>query len=199
MNRFAIVAAMKRASFLLALMLFGALPLFAQSNEFGVVVGGSRRFLDEGTREPDVEFLDNNFTLSNSAVTLYWGMPVDDETIFRLRAGRIETPVAQEYEVGGVGGFRRDVEGEVQHAGGEIEYRFSEVFGSTGLFAGIGVYRHTGDGIDSRNAFGWNAGVNTIFPITRRYGIVIEGAYHWARGDFKATYLTVGGGLRVAF
>ena len=199
MNRFAIVAAMKRASFLLALMLAGALPLFGQSNEFGIIVGGSRRFVDDGSLEPGVELLDSDFSFSSSAVTLYWGIPMDDDTIFRLRAGRIETAVAQDYEVGGVGGFRRDVEGEIQHAGGEIEYRFHEAYGSTGLFAGIGLYRHTGDGIDSRNTFGWNAGVNSIFPITRRYGIVVEGAYHWTRGDFKAAYLTVGGGLRVAF
>ena len=55
MTRFAIFAPMKRASMLLALMLFGAFPLFAQSTEFGVIVGGGRRFVgtgDEAKREP---------------------------------------------------------------------------------------------------------------------------------------------------
>ena len=55
MNRSAIFAAMKRASMLCVLLLFSAIPLFAQSSEFGVIVGGSRRFVHNGFREGGVE------------------------------------------------------------------------------------------------------------------------------------------------
>ena len=200
MNRFAIVAAMKRASFLLALTLLGALPLSAQSTEFGVIVGGSRRFVDNGQREGGVEWIDSDFSFNNSAVDLYWGMKYGDDTIFKLRAGRIETAVAEAYEIEGVDGtFRRDSEGEIQHIGGEVEYRFDEPYGYTGVFGGIALYRHSGENSDATNSFGWNAGVNSIFPINRRYGVIVEAAYHWSRGDFRPRHLTVGAGLRVAF
>ncbi len=200
MNRFAIVAAMKRALFLLALTLLGALPVLAQSTEFGVTVGGSRRFVDNGLREGGVEWIDSNFSFSSSAVDLYWGMRFEDGVWFKLKAGRIETAVAEAYELSGVDGtFRRDSEGEIQHAGGVIEYRFDEPYGSTGVFGGLALYRHSAEDFETKNSFGWNVGVNTIFPINRRYGVVVEGAYHWSRGDFRPRHLTVGAGLRVAF
>lgn len=200
MNRFAIVAAMKRAAFLLALTLFGALPVLAQSTEFGVVVGGSRRFVDNGLREGGVEWIDSNFSFSNSAVDLYWGMRFDQNVYFKLKAGRIETAVAEAYTLPGIEGtFRRDSEGEIQHAGGAIEYRWDEAYGSTGIFGGLALYRHSGEDIEATNSFGWNAGVNGVFPINRRYGVVVEAAYHWSRGDFRPRHLTVGAGLRVGF
>jgi hypothetical protein len=200
MTRFAIFAAMKRASLLLALMIAGAVPLFAQSTEFGVIAGGSRRFVDNGLREGGVEFLDSSFSFSNSAVELYWGSKIDEDTWFQIRAGRIETQVAEAYTLPNVNGtFRRDAEGEVQHVDVTTEYRFTEPFGTTGLFGGVGLYRQSGDGIASSNNFGWSAGVNSNFPITRRYGIVLQAAYHWTRADFRPRYLTAGGGLRISF
>ena len=203
MTRFAIFAPMKRASMLLALMLFGALPLFAQSTEFGVIVGGGRRFVgtgDEAHREPGVEWLDSSFSFSNSSVELYWGMRMDEDVYLKLKAGRLQTQVAEAYTVAGEDGtFRRDAEGEVQHADAQIEYRFQEPYGMTGIFGGLGFYRQSGDGIESTNNFGWSAGVSTDFPLSRRYGVVLEASYHWTQADFHPRYLTVGGGLRIAF
>lgn len=203
MTRFAIFAPMKRASMLLALMLFGALPLFAQSTEFGVIVGGGRRFVgtgDEAKREPGVEWLDSSYSFSNSSVELYWAMRMDEEVYLKLKAGRLETQVAEAYSVAGQDGiFRRDAEGEVQHADAVIEYRFREPYGTTGIFGGLGLYRQSGDGIESTNNFGWSAGVNSDFPISRRYGIVLEASYHWSQAEFHPRYLTLGGGVRISF
>jgi len=200
MTRFAIFAAMKRAFLLFTLMIVAAVPLFAQSTEFGVIAGGSRRFVDSGLREGGVQWLDSSFSFSNSSVELYWGMRMDEDVYFKLKGGRIETQVAEAYTLSGVPGtFRRDVDGEVQHLNAEVEYRFSEAYGSTGVFGGLGLYRQSGDGIASTNNFGWSLGVTSDFPLSRRYGIVLQGTYHWTNADFRPRYMTVGGGLRVAF
>lgn len=195
-----IVPAMKRTCLAIALTLFGALPVLAQSNEFGVIVGGSRRFVDGAPQATGEEFDDSNFSFGNNAVDLYWAMRLDDDTFLKFKGGRIQTSVPVAYEIPGIDEtFRRDRDGEVQHAEMNVEYRFSEPYGSTGLFAGIGMYRQTADGEESSTNWGFNAGVNADFPLSRRYGIVLEGTYHWNRADFQPRYLTLGGGLRVSF
>jgi hypothetical protein len=200
MNRSAIFAAMKRASMLCVLLLFSAIPLFAQSSEFGVIVGGSRRFVHNGLREGGVEWLDSKFSFSNSSVELFWGMKFEEDMFLKLKVGRIETQIAQAYTLSGVPGtFRRDAEGEVTHADAIVEYRFSEAYGSTGIFGGVGMYRQSGEGLESRNNFGWQIGSTSDFPLSRNYGIMLEAAYHVTNGDFRPRYLTVGGGLRISF
>lgn len=195
-----IVRAMKRTPFLLVVLaLWSALPLAAQSTEFGVLVGGSRRFA-EGAPADGVEFEDGTFSLRNSAVELYWAINLDDDTRFKIKGGRIETTIPVAYTVDGDDElFRRDEDGEVQHLEANVEYSFSEVFGSTALFAGLGFYRQSPAESDAVNTWGVNAGVNADFPLSRRYGIVVEGTYHWVRDEFNPRYLTVTGGLRVAF
>ena len=42
-------------------------------------------------------------------------------------------------------------------------------------------------------------GVNADFPITARYGVVMEATYHFVRGEFNQRFLTAGLGLRVGF
>lgn len=206
MNPSHTLAAMKRAILLTALCLTAAVPMFAQSSEFGVLVGGGRRFVDTGDAEPGTEHLDNKFTLSNSAVDLYWAMEIEEDTRLKFKFGRLETPVAFEVpdettpddddDV-----FRRDVMGEVQHASAVIEYRFDEPYGSTSLFGGVGFYRQSGDDdeLDSESSYGFQIGVNADFPISRRYGVITEATYHWSRGPFTPRYFTLTGGLRIAF
>lgn len=209
------LAAMKRAIFLSALMLTVAAPAFAQSTEFGVLVGASRRFISSGTGEPipgtdpvqRVPFLDNELSLSNSAVDLYWSMELEEDTRLKIKVGRLESPVAfeipnpdQVQEDPNDDVFRRDVQGEVQHASAVIEYRFDEPYGATSLFGGVGLYRQSGEGdVDSEIDYGFQFGVNADFPITRRYGAIVEATYHWSRGPFSPKYLTLTGGLRIAF
>jgi hypothetical protein len=195
-----IVPAMKRTTFFVALILLSALPALAQTSEFGVVIGGSRRFVKGAARENGVEFIESNFSFSKNAFDLYWKIPIDEETSIKFKAGRIQTPVAFAYTVAGnPNTLRKDVDGEVQHVEGGVQYEFSEVFGSSGLFAGLGMYRQSGPGFSSTTNFGVSFGVNADFPLTKRYGIVVDGTYHWVRADFQPRYLTLGAGMRVSF
>lgn len=194
-----IVRAMKRTPFLLVVLLvWSALPLAAQSTEFGVLVGGSRRFAEAGPRAGDPAFEDGTFSLTNSAVDLYWAIPLDEDTRLKFKAGRIETTIPVAYEDAS-GVYRVDEDGEVQHLETNVEYRFSEVFGKTALFAGLGFYRQSPSEGDASNTWGANVGVNGDLPLSRRYGVVVEATYHWVRDEFNPRYLTVTGGLRVAF
>ncbi len=219
MNPSLIVAPMKRAIFLTLLTLVVAVPMFAQGSEFGILIGGTRRFIDSGDGEPipgseppaTRAFLDNEFSLSNSAVDLYWAMEIEEATRLKFKVGRMQSPVAvrianpafdPDTPVEGVPRFfRRDVEGEVQHASGVIEYRFDEPYGSTSIFGGLGFYRHSADedDVDSDSDYGFQFGLNADFPISRKYGAIVEATYHMSRGAFSPRYFTLTGGLRLAF
>jgi hypothetical protein len=195
-----IVPAMKRTSLLLALIVLGALSASAQTTEFGVMAGGSRRFVDGGVKEDDVEYADSTFSLKNSVFEMYWAMQLEPEVYLKVKGGRIETQIAVPYEVEGEDElFRRDEEGEVQHAELNVEYRFSEPYGRTGLFAGVGFYHQSSPGSDSSTNYGVNGGVNVDFPLSRRYGILVEGTYHWTNSRFQSRYMTATAGLRVSF
>lgn len=194
-----IVPPMKR-TLLCALLVLSALPVFAQHNEIGALVGGSRRFVDGAAREESVTFDDSTFSFSNTTFDLYWAFQIEPETYIKLKAGRIEGPVAVAYEVPGDDDlFRRDVDGEVQHVEMNVEYRFREPYGTTGLFAGLGFYRVSAPGEETESNYGFNAGVNADFPLSPRYGIVLEGTYHWSKAEFNQRFMTFGGGLRVRF
>ncbi|HEX2834903.1 MAG TPA: hypothetical protein VHW00_17955 [Thermoanaerobaculia bacterium] len=199
---------MKRTLILAALTLCSALPLLAQnSTEFGVIVGGSRRFVEGGPEHQAGDFIESNFGLSNNAIDLYWSMEIEPQLNFKIRGGRIQTQIASPYEdevVDANGNpvtrtFRRDSEGEVQHIEAVVEYRFSEAFGTSGLFAGGGYYRQSPEDGDSQSGYGFVGGVNADFPLSRRYGVIVEGAYHWTNSDFDSRYMTLGAGLRVRF
>ena len=87
----------------------------------------------------------------------------------------------------------------MQHVEAIVEYRFSEPSArpaSSPASASTASPRPT---TSRRTNYGVNAGVNADFPISRRYGVVLEGTYHWTELDFQPRYMTVGGGLRVSF
>jgi hypothetical protein len=192
---------MKRTPFLLVVLaLWSALPLAAQSTEFGILVGGSRRFAEGGPQEEGTEFADGTFSFSNTSVDFFWSTAIEEDTRFKIKLGRIETIIPVAYELpGNDTTFRRDAEGEVQHIEGNIEYLFEEPYGKTGLFAGLGFYRQSPEGADAQDAWGFNAGVNVDFPLSRRYGVIGEATYHWVRDEFNPRYLTLSGGLRIGF
>ena len=186
---------MKRAILIVMLAAFAA-PLFAQSHEMGFLVGGSRRYVDNGTESEDAHST-TNFSFSNTSFDLFWGFQVDPDTWVKFKAGRIESPIA--FPDAGNPDARHDVDGEVQHIGVDVEYRFSEAYGSTGLFAGAGLYRQSAKGEESTQNYGFSMGVNGDFPLSKRYGVILEAAYHWNRTDFSPRYLTGSAGLRVRF
>lgn len=196
---------MKRTLFLIALVVISALPALAQSNEFGVIVGGSRRFIDADDIPADDDFEKSTFTLGNNSVDLFWSMPIEKELNLRFKAGRIKTQIGIPTELPDPANAgktllnRTDVEGEVTHLETDVEYTFHEPFGTSGLFAGLGFYRLSAPSEESRSTWGVHAGVNADFPINRRYGVIVEAAYHWTHAEFQPRYATIGGGLRVSF
>jgi hypothetical protein len=187
--------------------LFGALPTFAQTttgHEFGFIFGAARRTVDaDRVIEEAPGYLDDEFGLDNSSFEIFYGLELEPSTVLKLKAGRIETPVRRVTEfpqpVNNTIGTAADYEGEVQHLDAVIEYRFSEAFGSSALFGGVGMYRSAADGTETETTYGYQAGVNANFPISRRYGVLLEAAYHWTRGEQNPRMLTVGAWLRFAF
>jgi hypothetical protein len=192
---------MKTFAFLMATLVMAA-PVLAQSTEFGVLFGGSKRIAGDDQTPTGGRLINKGFSFSNSTVDLYYAVEVDPGTFFKVNVGRINTPVGfREREVrdGETINVRRDVDGEVQHAEGIIEYRFSEPFGSTGLFVGVGVYRHSAEGMPSTTDYGFAGGVTADFPLSRRYGVIAAATYHQTYHEFRPRYLTISGGLRFAF
>ncbi|HUF18725.1 MAG TPA: hypothetical protein VMS12_11845 [Thermoanaerobaculia bacterium] len=171
----------------LALVIFAALllpaTLEAQKSAFGVQLGVVQSVDDD---ELDVEFDD-------TIAEIYIATELDSGTILKLKGGRFDTD-----EGLGFGAPGLESSGTVEYAAAVIEYRFYEVFGSTALFAGPGVYRQK-FGTFSETDWGGTIGVNGLFPITRRLGFTAEVGYHWANFESSRKFLTATGGLRVAF
>ena len=169
---------------LITLMLFVAAPAIAQTSQFGILIGGSKRLISHSDQAAGLGISDN-FQFSNSVREIYYAVQLDPGTIFKIKGGQIEGPVAFQYTTA-TGTARTDApKGKVEHIDGLIEYRFSEVFGSTGLFAGIGLYRQRGTitdqavpveqrGSQTETNYGFQGGVNGDFPITRRVGFIVE-------------------------
>lgn len=191
----AIVRRMKKGVLLLLVLLVST-PLLAQESEFGILVGAAKR---TSVSTEGIEPFGDALSLDNSTVELFYATPLDPVTYFKIKAGRISAPGAFRTEAGDADFAEADVE----HVDGLIEYRFSEPFGSAGIFAGAGLYRQraertNGDEV-SETDFGFSAGVNGDFPLTRSLGVVLEVGYHWVQFETRPRYLTVGGGIRISF
>jgi outer membrane protein with beta-barrel domain len=205
-----IVTAMRTTAFLLAIFLVCAAPAFAQTNEVGFLIGGSKRLISHTDQSRGLGVSDN-FKFSNSDREIFYGVQLDPGTFFKVRVGQIEGPVAFRYTNAGGTPARTDIrKGTVEHADAVIDYRFSEPFGTTGLFAGVGLYRQRGTlsdqavpveqrGVQTETNYGLLGGVNGDFPITKNVGFIAELTYHWINYNYKVRYLTLGGGLRFSF
>lgn len=205
-----IVTAMRNTALLLAFSILSAAPAVAQTSQIGFLIGGSKRLISHTDQARGLGVSDN-FRFSNSDREVFYGVQLDPGTFFKVRAGQIEGPVAFQYTPAGGGKARTDIQkGRVEHIAGVVDYRFSEPFGTTGLFAGVGLYRQSGTltdtavpaeqrGTASETNYGFLGGVNGDFPITKRIGFLAELTYHWINYNYKVRYLTLGGGLRFNF
>jgi hypothetical protein len=186
-----IVTAMKKTLILLALFAFSALPAAAQHNEFGFLFGSTKPKksptgkgdFDSGMRE------------------IYYAMQLEPATLFRIEVGRMSTTTSLPtgVDAAGVRTFETDQSGTLEHADGIIEYRFSEPYGYTGLFAGAGMYRQKTNAREETD-YGFQGGISALFPLNRTYAIAVEGAYHWVNVySPRPRYVTLGAGIRIAF
>jgi hypothetical protein len=182
-----IVRRMKRMLLLVAFTSLAAAPLVAQNTSaFGVVLGGAQR-LQGGV----------DFKFSNSVKEAFYETSLEPDTMLRIKIGEIEAPVTLRDDSAAI---PTDISGrgKIDHADFLVDYRFSEVFGSTGLFAGPGLYRQRLNGQEESN-YGLSAGVNGAFPMNRRYALVLEATYHWINFHDRARYLTATGGVKISF
>lgn len=206
-----IVTAMRTTSFLLAILLVcAALPTFAQTSQVGFLIGGTKRLISR-TDEANRLGISDNFKFSNSEREVFYGVQLDPGTFFKVHVGQIEGPLAFQFTPAAGGHARTDIrKGTIEHADAVVDYRFSEPFGTTGLFAGVGLYRQRGSitdtavpveqrGVQTETNYGLLGGVNGDFPITKQVGFIAELTYHWINYNYKVRYLTLGGGLRFSF
>ena len=206
-----IVKPMMKTAFALALFAFSAMPAAAQTSEIGFLLGGTKRLISHSDQAKGLGISDS-FKFSNSDREIYYGIQLDPGTWFKVKAAQIEGPLAFQYNTTGSGGkARTDIKkGKIEHVDAVIDYRFSEAFGATGLFAGVGLYRQRGSltdaaipadqrGTQTETNYGFLGGVNGDFPITRRTGFIVEATYHWIAYNYKVRYVTLGGGLRFSF
>jgi hypothetical protein len=204
---------MKKPALLLIVLAFSTLPAFAQiftgpTSEFGVMFGGSKRLAsgketaaNDETTEPLAPLRNTGFSFRNSVKEIYYSVAIEPDTRFKIKVGEIDTPISFETRpAGATANVRHNyAEGTIQHADAIVDYRFTEPYGSTGLFAGVGLYRQTHAGEADESGYGFSGGVNGDFPITRRIGFVAEATYHRVFFDFKTAIVTVSGGLRFSF
>jgi len=205
-----IVTGMRKNTLVLAILFASAMPALAQTSQFGLTIGGSKRLISHTDQARGIGVSDH-FKFSNSVREVFYAVQLDPGTFFKIKGGQIEGPAAFQYRAENGGLARTDVsKGTIEHIDGLIDYRFSEAFGSTGLFAGAGLYRQRGNltdtavpagqrGNQTETNYGFQGGVNSDFPITRRAGFIAELAYHWINYHYKVRYLTLSGGLRFSF
>ena len=190
---------MKKTAFFLGFLLLTAVPSFAQYQQFGVLLGGSKRLYSSGDQDRQSNLPGDNFKFSNSVKEAWYGVDLEPGTMFKIKVGEIEGPVGTVEAVTAPAIATSPVKGKYQHVDGIIDYRFSEPFGSTGLFAGVGLYRATAPGQQSDTDYGFTGGVNGDFPITRRFGFIAEATYHWVNFSYRPRFVTLTGGLRISF
>jgi hypothetical protein len=186
---------MKRTAFFLAILMIAAVPAVAQNtSEFGILFGGTKRLNDiPGPTQGQSGV--NDFKIGNSVKEIYYGVQMEPGTWFRIKAAQMDVPLIN---VDANGKKVEAGKGKIDHIDALVTYKFSEAFGSTGIFGGVGMYRQNASGDDQTN-IGLSAGVNADFPFSRRYGLIVEGAYHWIHLPARPRYITVSGGLRISF
>jgi hypothetical protein len=209
LTAFHILPAMKRvvlAVAVLAVVSVAPLPLSAQTaplagqtSQFGILFGGVKRLNDLPLSQGQKTV--NDFSFSNSVKEVFFGTRLEPDTMFKIKAGEITVPVV--YDTGTTDATGNKVfaqaKGKVDHVDAIVDYRFSEAFGSTGIFGGVGMYRTSAPGVADDTNAGLTAGVNADFPLSRRDGLMFEGSYHWLHTTVHQRFITLTGGLRISF
>lgn len=200
---------MTKTALALVLLTCLAVPAFAQNNnELGISFGGvTRRPL--GPDKNSIPSVTSGWDFGSAVKEVYYSIELEPSTYFKIKAGDMDSsltfittipaiPATGSTPAVPAVSTRHNTTGSIEHIDGLIDYRFPEPFGSTGLFAGAGIYRQKGGGFSETN-YGFSAGVNGDFPINKRYGIVVEGAYHWTNFDANSRYITATAGIRMRF
>ncbi len=183
--RLHIVRPMKRLLLSVTLITFLTPAIQAQSSAVGFNLGGATSAADN----IELDF-------SSGIREIYYSLELEPGTALKLKAGQADAEDLR-FETSTPSRFVTRA-GEIDYVQALIEYRFYEIFGSTSLFAGPSMYRQRGGG-ESETNYGLAGGVNATFPVTRRFGLTGELAYHWAAFEKEYRFITASGGIRFAF
>lgn len=199
---------MMKKALALVFLTFVAVPLFAQTSEFGLLIGGGHRRIGNGDRnetplagDPTTDNLSSPdfWKLSDGVREAYFAIKLDPGTRFKIKVGEMDTKTFFNItDPQSKTNYIHHFNGKLEHIDGIVDYRFSEPFGSTGLFGGLGLYRQSGAG-NSETNIGGSFGVNGDFPLSPRYGVVVEATYHYVKFDLVSHYVTGTAGLRISF
>jgi hypothetical protein len=170
---------------ILAALLLVLVPVCAsaQSSAIGVSVG-SGESLEDGL----------NFEFGDTIVQLYYETTFGVGTTFRVQYGTFDTEVELQGET-----ELQTFDSTVEFVNLIGQYEFDEVYGQSALFAGLGLYRNEVEGLDAEKDWGLVLGVNGTFPVTRRFALTAEIAYHWADFEQNLSVLVVSGGAKIRF
>jgi hypothetical protein len=193
---------MKKSAVLLLFFLVAA-PAFAQTGEqFGILLGGAKRLYSGRDRDKFPDLPSDRFRLSHGVREAFFAVQVEPAVLFKIQGGQWDTDVG----IVQADPAMKPRSGHVEHVDGIIDYKFTEPFGTTGLFAGLGLYRWSAPApaagetdIATETNYGYVFGVNGEFPMTKRYAFMVEGAYHWVNMPSPVRYVTLTGGIRVGF
>jgi len=152
-------------------------PAFAQTSSVGFHLGLSQSN-DDGI----------DFDFEGDLQEIFYALETDSSTAVKLKAGRMDSDQSP----------LPATDGQVEYLALVGEYRFYEVFGSSALFAGPAAYRQKYGDVNETD-FGLTGGVSALFPVTRRFGVIAEIAYHWANFEETRSFVTAAAGLRLAF
>jgi hypothetical protein len=198
-NRLHILPGMTKTALAFILLTLTAVPAFAQSSQFGIMFGAINRRSSEkdraGQTPPTINPLPgNDWKFHGSVRELYYSVQLEPGTRFKIKVGSADTPTTFVT----TDSRTNFTNGRLEYVDGVIDYRFSESFGSTGIFGGVGLYRQRG-GTNTESDYGLTTGINGDLPLSPRYGIVVEGAYHWTHFAARPHWITATAGLRIKF
>lgn len=176
--RLLIFAPMMKRLFALAILV--ALPAVAEAQT-------SSLGMSFGVAEPTSDGLD--FNLKDPVLEVFYRVPLDKGTSVGLKYGTLESDL----EIEGV----KD-EGDLQYLDVIVSYEFDETFGRSSMFAGIGLYRQELGDLDESD-YGFVAGVNATFPVSRRFSLLSELSYHYAHFEADTSFLILTGGFQFNF
>lgn len=179
-----IVTRMNRTRFLVALLvLFLPISAQAQASAIGVSVGGGESLEDR---------LD--FSLDDTVFQIYYETSFGQGTTFRAQYGTFDTQV----EITDADVVSK-VDSTVEFVNLIGQYEFDEVYGQSAIFGGLGFYRHDIEGFDREKDWGLVVGVNGAFPVTRRFALTAEAAYHWADFEENLSVIVFSVGAKIRF
>ncbi|MGK2857266.1 MAG: hypothetical protein ACSLFQ_08670 [Thermoanaerobaculia bacterium] len=165
---------------LIVLAILVALPAVAEAQT-------SSLGMSFGIAEPTADGLD--FNLKDPALEIFYRVPLDKGTNLTLKYGTLESDL----EIEGV----KD-EGDLQYLDLIVSYEFDETFGRSSMFAGLGMYRQELGDLDESD-YGFVAGVNATFPVSRRFSLLTELSYHYAHFEADTSFLILTGGFQFNF